>query len=46
MIESAVRDFPLPDSPTSPSVSPLLKRRLTSMTAGTKRPFESKPAVR
>src|SRR6476660_5991303 len=46
MIENAVKDLPLPDSPTSPSVSPGAIEKLTSMTAGVKRPFTSKPVVR
>src|SRR5262245_41969280 len=33
-IDSAVTDFPLPDSPTRQSVSPLSTWKLTSMTAG------------
>src|SRR5688500_9286596 len=45
-IENAVSDLPLPDSPTSDSVSPLRSWKLTSMTAGTKRPAISKPVVR
>ena len=46
MIEKAVSDLPLPDSPTSPSVSPARIEKLTSITAGTKRPSTSKPVVR
>ena len=34
MIDSAVTDFPLPDSPTRPSVSPSPTSKLTSSTAG------------
>src|SRR3954452_18509290 len=46
MIENAVSDLPLPDSPTRPSVSPGAIEKLTSMTAGVNRPFTSKPVVR
>src|SRR5262245_16758459 len=46
MIESAVTDLPLPDSPTRHSVSPALSSKLTSITAGTNRPRTSKPVVR
>ena len=35
MIDSAVTDLPLPDSPTRPSVSPARISKLTSSTAGT-----------
>ena len=35
MIENAVTDLPLPDSPTSPSVSPLRISNDTSLTATT-----------
>src|SRR4051794_1121172 len=46
MIENAVSDLPLPDSPTRPSVSPGAIEKLTSRTAGVNRPFTSKPVVR
>src|SRR3982751_6105614 len=46
MIENAVSDLPLPDSPTRPSVSPGAIEKLTSITAGVNRPFTSKPVVR
>jgi len=35
MIDRAVTDLPLPDSPTSPSVSPAASSKLTSLTAAT-----------
>ena len=37
MIDSAVTDLPLPDSPTRPSVSPARISKLTSSTAGDRR---------
>src|SRR6476659_8970523 len=46
MIEKAVSDLPLPDSPTSPRVSPGRTAKLTSLTAGTNRPLTVKPVVR
>src|SRR4051812_40120936 len=46
MIESAVSDLPLPDSPTRHKVSPASIWKLTSITAGMNRPFISKPVVR
>src|SRR6476659_5794003 len=46
MIENAVSDFPLPDSPTSPRVSPADTAKLMSITAGRKRPSTSNPVVR
>ena len=46
MIESAVTDLPLPDSPTSPSVSPARISKLTSSTAGTGPDGRSKTVVR
>ena len=46
MMDSAVSDLPLPDSPTRQSVSPVATLKLTSITAGTKRPSWSKPVVR
>src|SRR3954464_9785913 len=46
MIDSAVSDLPLPDSPTRHKVSPASIWKLTSITAGMNRPFISKPVVR
>ena len=46
MIDSAVTDLPLPDSPTSPSVSPARISKLTSSTAGAGPPGRSKTVVR
>src|SRR5437773_1082983 len=46
MIDSAVTDLPLPDSPTSPSVSPARISKLTSSTAGTGPDGRSKTVVR
>src|SRR6187549_953912 len=46
MIDNAVSDLPLPDSPTRHSVSPAATPKLTSITAGTNRPPNSKPVVR
>src|SRR4051794_30787286 len=46
MMEVAVSDLPLPDSPTRPSVSPGFRTKLTSITAGTKRASTSNPVVR
>src|SRR6187399_181284 len=46
MIDNAVSDLPLPDSPTRHSVSPAATPKLTSITAGTNRPPTSKPVVR
>src|SRR3977135_3369728 len=46
MIDSAVTDLPLPDSPTSPSVSPARISKLTSSTAGTGPMGRSKTVVR
>ena len=46
MIESAVTDLPLPDSPTSASVSPSRTLKLTSSTAMTVRLPLEKPVVR
>ena len=46
MIENAVTDLPLPDSPTSPSVSPERISKLTSSTAGTEPDGVSKTVVR
>ena len=45
-IENAVTDLPLPDSPTSPSVSPLRISNDTSSTATTGRPGTSNTVVR
>ena len=42
MIDSAVTDLPLPDSPTRHSVSPAYTSKLTSITAGTKRPWTAR----
>ena len=44
--ENAVTDLPLPDSPTSPSVSPLRISNDTSSTATTGRPGTSNTVVR
>src|SRR5262245_4102458 len=46
MIDSAVTDLPLPDSPTRPSVSPARMSKLMSLTAGTGPWSESKTVVR
>jgi hypothetical protein len=46
MIERAVTDLPLPDSPTSPSVSPARTSKLTSSTAFTRPAGTSKTVVR
>src|SRR5262245_35992868 len=46
MIDSAVTDLPLPDSPTRPSVSPARISKLTSLTAGTGPVAVSKTVVR
>src|SRR5438132_3907909 len=46
MIDNAVTDFPLPDSPTSPSVSPLRISKLTSSTAGSAPDRRSNTVVR
>src|SRR4051812_36898801 len=46
MIDSAVSDLPLPDSPTRHKVSPASIWKLTSITAGMNRPLMSKPVVR
>ena len=46
MIEKAVTDLPLPDSPTSPSVSPLRISNDTSLTATTGRGLTSNTVVR
>ena len=46
MIDSAVTDLPLPDSPTSPSVSPAPISKLTSSTAVTAPAGVSKTVVR
>ena len=45
-IDSAVTVLPLPDSPTSPSVSPLPMTKLTPSTAIPTRPLRSKTVVR
>src|SRR5712691_2468373 len=46
MIDKAVTDLPLPDSPTSPSVSPAPISKLTSSTAATGPRVVSKTVVR
>src|SRR5688572_18114342 len=46
IIENAVTDLPLPDSPTSPSVSPLRTSNDTSLTATTGAVFDSKTVRR